>query len=91
MASLTRLNIDVTDPEQSAEYVKVASADPSSEIPWPLYVRGGKAGKLKGLEPKRLVVLVGASSATPGGSPDAAGQRQFASSRPSPTASSSEI
>jgi uncharacterized protein (DUF1330 family) len=57
MAAYVLLNIDVTNPEQYAEYVKVAGAT-VERYGGRYLVRGGKAGKLEGsLEPKRLVVL----------------------------------
>ena len=57
MAAYVLLNIDVINPEQYAEYVKVAGAT-VEQYGGRYLVRGGKAGKLEGsLEPKRLVVL----------------------------------
>jgi uncharacterized protein (DUF1330 family) len=57
MAAYIVLNIDVTNPEQYAEYVKVAGAT-VERYGGRYLVRGGRAIKLEGsLEPKRLVVL----------------------------------
>jgi uncharacterized protein (DUF1330 family) len=57
MAAYIVLNIDVTNPERYAEYVKVASAT-VEQYGGRYLVRGGNAIKLEGtLEPKRLVVL----------------------------------
>jgi uncharacterized protein (DUF1330 family) len=57
MAAYVVLNIDVINPEQYAEYVKVAGAT-VERYGGRYLVRGGKAAKLEGsLEPKRLVVL----------------------------------
>ena len=57
MAAYVLLNIDVTNPERYAEYVKVAGAT-VERYGGRYLARGGTAKKLEGsLEPKRLVVL----------------------------------
>jgi uncharacterized protein (DUF1330 family) len=51
------LNIDVTDPERFAEYVKTG-APTLAQYGGRYLVRGGRAEKLEGsLEPKRVVVI----------------------------------
>jgi uncharacterized protein (DUF1330 family) len=57
MAAYVVLNIDVTNPEQYAQYARVAGAT-VERYGGRYLVRGGKARTLEGsLEPKRLVVL----------------------------------
>jgi uncharacterized protein (DUF1330 family) len=57
MAAYVILNIDVTNPERFAEYVKVAGATVTSYHGRYL-ARGGRAEKLEGSwEPRRVVVL----------------------------------
>jgi uncharacterized protein (DUF1330 family) len=57
MAAYVVLNIDVTHPEQYAEYAKLAGAT-VERYGGRYLVRGGKARKLEGsVEPKRFVVL----------------------------------
>jgi uncharacterized protein (DUF1330 family) len=57
MAAYVILNIDVTNPERFAEYVKVAAATVAS-YNGKYLARGGRAEKLEGSwEPKRFVVL----------------------------------
>ena len=57
MAAYVVLNIEVTNPEQYAGYVKAAGAT-VEQYGGGYLVRGGKAEKLEGsLEPKRFVVL----------------------------------
>ena len=57
MAAYLVLNIDVTNPERYAEYVKVAGAT-VEQYGGRYLVRGGKAETLEGsLAPKRFVVL----------------------------------
>ncbi len=57
MAAYVLLNIDVTNPERYAEYVKVAGAT-VEQYGGRYLVRGGTAKKLEGsIEPKRFVVL----------------------------------
>jgi uncharacterized protein (DUF1330 family) len=57
MAAYVVLNIEVTDPEQYAGYVKAAGAT-VEQYGGRYLVRGGKAEKLEGsVNPKRIVVL----------------------------------
>jgi uncharacterized protein (DUF1330 family) len=57
MAAYVILNIEVTNPERFAEYVKVAAATVAS-YDGRYLARGGRAEKLEGSwEPKRFVVL----------------------------------
>jgi uncharacterized protein (DUF1330 family) len=57
MAAYVMLNINVTDPEQYAGYVKSAGAT-VEQYGGRYLVRGGPAEKLEGaVEPKRIVVL----------------------------------
>jgi uncharacterized protein (DUF1330 family) len=57
MAAYVVLNIEVTNPDRYAEYVKAAGAT-VEQFGGRYLVRGGKTEKLEGtLEPKRFVVL----------------------------------
>ena len=57
MAAYVLLNIDVTNPERYADYVKVAGAT-VEQFGGRYLVRGGKAERLEGsVEPHRIVVL----------------------------------
>jgi len=57
MAAYLIVNIDVTDPEKYAEYVKVVPATIAA-YGGKYIVRGGAAEKLEGgWEPKRVVIL----------------------------------
>jgi uncharacterized protein (DUF1330 family) len=57
MAAYVVLNIEVTNPEQYAGYVKAAGAT-VEQYGGRYLVRGGKAEKLEGsIHPKRIVVL----------------------------------
>ena len=57
MPAYVILNIDVTDPERFAEYVKTG-APTLAQYGGRYLVRGGRAEKLEGsLEPKRVVVI----------------------------------
>jgi uncharacterized protein (DUF1330 family) len=57
MAAYVILNIEVTNPERFAEYVKVAGATVAS-YDGKYLARGGRAERLEGSwEPKRFVVL----------------------------------
>ena len=57
MAAYVMLNIEVTNPEQYAGYVKAAGAT-VEQYGGRYLVRGGRAEKLEGsVDPKRIVVL----------------------------------
>ncbi len=57
MAAYIIVNIEITNPERYAEYIKVAPAS-IAKYDGKYLVRGGKAEKLEGVwEPKRVVIL----------------------------------